>query len=516
MTTQPASQPEAQQPQAQPSEETETVEKGSHASELLAYRVVDDLAETIANRVSQKLKTGSSILLVSDLEQALGGMPLAEVRGQISLIQGAFDDREKDNRRLLKEPPAVDEAEAAGAAGIVGEVLGTLPELLTLFLSDYTITERDFDVKDSALLSSIAGSLVARESKKFKVFIHGFYSSGDSEILDDLAKLSLQVARLKTQRESLALLLPKPGEKEDPKKQEEEKQKRLAEIAAAVQATDGLLLSFEGFRTSLTTPPQGQTQTKLEKALIRERTETLEITHLLWLGNLSSGGETIVRKGLFVYDSIGFMGGAAICFVLADNDGLILDGNTYAQQGITGGKLKDYIEGNMPVHYSLALLPHQSTDETKSLEHGHEGSSDETNVSVEENKDLVRREQEELWNHSGDLDAAEELFAADQAEAAKQQAADFRRGFPDVISTIEDLIAEEDKVVARWRSRATHQGDYMGIPPSGKEVEFTGISIYRIEEGKIAQSWNSEDQFGLMRQIGAITEPGQSEEASST
>ena len=129
-------------------------------------------------------------------------------------------------------------------------------------------------------------------------------------------------------------------------------------------------------------------------------------------------------------------------------------------------------------------------------------------MSAQENKDLVRREQQELWNHTGDLDAAEELFAADQAEAAKQEAADFRRGFPDVVSTIEDIIAEGDKVVAHWRSRATHQGNYMGIPPTGNRVEFTGISVYRIEEGKIAESWTVEDQFGLMRQIGAIPEPG--------
>jgi predicted ester cyclase len=140
----------------------------------------------------------------------------------------------------------------------------------------------------------------------------------------------------------------------------------------------------------------------------------------------------------------------------------------------------------------------------------------ETKMSAEENKAVVRREQEELWNHTGDLDAAEDLFAAGQAEAAKQGAADFRRGFPDVISTIEDLIAEGDKVVARWRSRATHQGDYMGIAPTGKEVQFTGISIYRMEGGKIAQSWNIEDRFGLMRQIGVVPEPGQSEEASPT
>jgi predicted ester cyclase len=134
----------------------------------------------------------------------------------------------------------------------------------------------------------------------------------------------------------------------------------------------------------------------------------------------------------------------------------------------------------------------------------------------EENKAVVRREQEELWNHTGNLDAAEELFAPGAADAARQEAADFRRGFPDVVSTIEDLIAEGDKVVARWRSRATHRGEYMGIPPTGEEVEFTGISVYRIVGGKIAESWNSEDQLGLMRQIGAVTDLDQSEEASPT
>ena len=118
-------------------------------------------------------------------------------------------------------------------------------------------------------------------------------------------------------------------------------------------------------------------------------------------------------------------------------------------------------------------------------------------MSAQENKDLVRREQEELWNHTGELDAAEELFVAAQVEAAKQQAADFRRGFPDVVSTIEDLIAEGDKVAAHWRSRATHQGDYMGIAPSGKEVEFTGISFYRIEGGQDRRVVDSRGPVGL-------------------
>jgi predicted ester cyclase len=133
----------------------------------------------------------------------------------------------------------------------------------------------------------------------------------------------------------------------------------------------------------------------------------------------------------------------------------------------------------------------------------------EPDMSTEENKDLVRREQEELWNHTGNLDAAGELFAPEQAEAARQEAADFRRGFPDVVSTIEDLIAEGDMVAARWSSRATHLGEYAGVAPTGKEVEFTGISVYRIEGGRIAESWTEEDELGLMRQIGAVPEPGQ-------
>jgi predicted ester cyclase len=129
-------------------------------------------------------------------------------------------------------------------------------------------------------------------------------------------------------------------------------------------------------------------------------------------------------------------------------------------------------------------------------------------MSTEENKALVRKEQEELWNHTGNLDAAGELFAPEQAEAARQEAADFRRGFPDVVSIIEDLIAEGDMVAARWSSRATHLGEYVGVPPTGNEVEFTGISVYRIEGGRIAESWTEEDELGLMRQIGAVPEPG--------
>ena len=134
-------------------------------------------------------------------------------------------------------------------------------------------------------------------------------------------------------------------------------------------------------------------------------------------------------------------------------------------------------------------------------------------MAVEENKALVRRAQGVLWNHTGDLDAVAELFAPDRVEDAKREAANVRRGFPDLESTIEDLIAERDKVVAHWRAQATHRGEYLGIPPTGNRVNFTGISIYRIEGGKIAESWGVSDLLGMMQQLGAVGGPGEAQGA---
>ena len=133
----------------------------------------------------------------------------------------------------------------------------------------------------------------------------------------------------------------------------------------------------------------------------------------------------------------------------------------------------------------------------------------------ESNKALLRRDLEEVWNQ-GNLDAIDELFAADVilheappgalsgAEGVKQVVAGYRAAFPDLHFTIEDLIAEGDRVVNRWSLTGTHKGELMGIPPSGKQVTSTGISIVRIADGKIVEIWGASDQLGLMQQLGAV------------
>jgi steroid delta-isomerase-like uncharacterized protein len=139
----------------------------------------------------------------------------------------------------------------------------------------------------------------------------------------------------------------------------------------------------------------------------------------------------------------------------------------------------------------------------------------------EENKALVRREEEELFS-GGNLDAADEIYAADYVghdpsnpedvrglEAAKQAAADYRQAFPDLRVTVEDLIAEGDRVAAHLRFRGTHQGELNGIAPTGRRVDCTGIVISRIEEGKIAEDWANFDDLGMMQQLRVIPEPEQ-------
>ncbi len=137
----------------------------------------------------------------------------------------------------------------------------------------------------------------------------------------------------------------------------------------------------------------------------------------------------------------------------------------------------------------------------------------------EANKALVRRELEEVFS-KGNLDTSEELYAPDYVghestspeeirgvEGARQFAAIYRQAFPDLQVTVEDEVAEGDKVATRFTARGTHQGELEGIAPTGNRVEIAGIAISRIEGGKIAEDWSNFDALGLMQQIGAVPSP---------
>ena len=98
-------------------------------------------------------------------------------------------------------------------------------------------------------------------------------------------------------------------------------------------------------------------------------------------------------------------------------------------------------------------------------------------------------------------------------EQEKQLIAMYRSAFPDLHFTIEDMLAEGEKVVIRVVIHATHKGELLGIPPTDKQLALTSTEIFRIAGGKIDEQWINMDALGMMQQLGVVPAPGQSEES---
>jgi steroid delta-isomerase-like uncharacterized protein len=143
------------------------------------------------------------------------------------------------------------------------------------------------------------------------------------------------------------------------------------------------------------------------------------------------------------------------------------------------------------------------------------------NMSAEEIKEVYRRYTEEIWNKGRD-DVIEEVVSPDLAiyypafpepirgiEGLKQFRATFQNAFPDLQFTLDDLVAEDDRVGVRWTGTGTHQGELMGIPPTGKRVTIQGMSWGRVQDGKLVENRIFSDDLGMMQQLGVIPAPGQ-------
>jgi steroid delta-isomerase-like uncharacterized protein len=134
----------------------------------------------------------------------------------------------------------------------------------------------------------------------------------------------------------------------------------------------------------------------------------------------------------------------------------------------------------------------------------------------EDNKALAQRSWEIVSQRNPDL--LEEVYAADIVwhepdqdvqglEEAKQFYSMYLSAFPDLHATVEDVMAEGDKAVTRWTIRGTHQGGIEEFgPPTGQQVEIKGITIHRIEDGKIVEEWERYDNLSVMRQLGLVNQ----------
>lgn len=146
-------------------------------------------------------------------------------------------------------------------------------------------------------------------------------------------------------------------------------------------------------------------------------------------------------------------------------------------------------------------------------------------MSAKENKALVRRFVDEVQSQ-GNVDAIYEFCSPEfvnhsappglppDREGIKVVTAMFRGAFPDSYFTVEDMIAEGDKVTTRKTFHGTHEGEFMGIPPTGRHVSMGLIDIVRISEGRVVEHWSVGDNLGMMQQLGVIPQPGERAEPS--
>jgi len=142
-------------------------------------------------------------------------------------------------------------------------------------------------------------------------------------------------------------------------------------------------------------------------------------------------------------------------------------------------------------------------------------------MSVEGNKALIRRLIEQVFN-AHDLGGIDGFFMGDYVEhvpippglpsglaGLKAFWSSLFAAFPDFRYTIDDMVAEGDRVAARLTAHGTHQGPFLGVPATGKQVSWTEIHIGRCDDGTLAEHWATLDQVGLLQQLGAVPAPGQ-------
>lgn len=133
-------------------------------------------------------------------------------------------------------------------------------------------------------------------------------------------------------------------------------------------------------------------------------------------------------------------------------------------------------------------------------------------MSIEQNIALAERFIEEVWRQ-GQVDAIDELFAEDYVDhsfgpepvgrdALKGFVVSFRAAFPDMEYDLQQVVAEGDTVASRDTVRATHKGDFMGIPATGKSVAIPAMHFLRFANGKIAEHWGNTDVMSMMQQLG--------------
>jgi hypothetical protein len=339
--------------EAKPLEGTVETDKVGYVAEQVAYSATKNLAHRIAEELKEDngIPDGASILIVSHLDYVSGDLPLVEVNSQIESFSAML---QKQQEIIKKQSPERLETAAAIplALSAIPGTISFLADIAAYFRTDYTIEGVDFTLKQESLTAAVAGQLATNNRK---VFIENFYMMGkSSETLENFNNLGEKVIELKEANDRLLTVTTdrlkkeiaqiqdemrklKDGKaKHDPKTQQDS----ITDLDDKIAAEQKKLEDGQSRIDRLNAIVQDT------KAILREQIKELQITHLLYLGILASGGQAIVRRNLFRVPQMSFAGGTSGCYILAKTDGEIITASTLSELSCLEYKLSNlYTEG---------------------------------------------------------------------------------------------------------------------------------------------------------------------------
>jgi hypothetical protein len=370
------------QPVAKPPEgKTGSDTNSGYVTELVGYHAIKRVSADITRGLSAVVGQGNDvrIMIVDRLDYATGDIPFIEVTSQLSVFEvrcrkQVASNKELSDLAMQKEERGDDEktpvvktgatrlaplaaspffipaiTSAVTALPAVTGVIGTASDIAGYFRSDYSIRGRNLSLKTEGLIAAVAGSL---RSEKRYVYVYNFYSMDTTGpqsklmnmyagVLDCSGRLAQSQNRLQYFISKKAGLLAelktslkKLGEG-TPAAQEEQEIADLKEVIRRetvwldqanmeVLASDAIHTELGTFVKNIITADAAQPASKLAQAVFREKVHELGITHLLYLGVLSSGGESVTRKWLFGTGTTSYMGGAVVSYVLSRVEGDVL------------------------------------------------------------------------------------------------------------------------------------------------------------------------------------------------
>ncbi len=375
--------------------------KYGYVAEVVGYQALKKVSQDVIRRLTvvEGLPKDARILIVDSLSYASGDIPFVEISAQFGMYEARCRKQVADNRELLdwvmqREEQGEQEtgtqtdaskrfaflatvpsiAAASTAIPASSGLVGTVADIAGYFPTDPELKGKELSEKNDALIASIAGSL---RTEKRNIFIYNFSSldtvGTQSKLMKTYAGLIDCSSRLAKTRNQMSYFIDKKTEKRDEFRQQLKKLEQQAKTGTetptetltlkekikeetawlnlanpAVLASDAIHQEQEQYLTTITCTENAETTPKLAQAMFREKVQDLGITHILYIGVNSSGGEIVTKWSFFVLKTISYFGGCVVSWVLAKKDGDILASDTLPVLCVVDFRLIDNWIG--PVH----------------------------------------------------------------------------------------------------------------------------------------------------------------------